>query len=359
VRRITELDGIRGIAITGVIVFHLFPTTAGFLGVQIFFVLSGYLITALLLREWQVAGAISLRGFYRRRTYRILPPLVSSVAGYLVLTAVVVAATGRTSLLQPALAGAAFGLGFITNLVTAWGHHAPPTAISHLWSLSAEEQFYALWPFALIAALRRGHSRARIASGLIVVGLIVLGDAAYLIASGADGTRINVGPDSGSITIIIGCIAALMASQPRLVRLLAGRRGTVIELSGLAFLLVAILDRSIAAVPVYPAEQLVLSLFTAAIILRAVSGQSSASVLRTRWLVALGRISYGLYLWHVIVINATPWIPPLLGVAIAVAIAHASHRWLEKPLIQRGRRLSLQQPELEIHPAPAALLQPS
>ncbi|HET9720708.1 MAG TPA: acyltransferase, partial [Solirubrobacteraceae bacterium] len=147
------LDGLRGVAVLLVIAEHTGLLHNGFLGVDVFFVLSGFLITTLLLEEFQRAGRISLRGFYARRARRLVPALLVAVAAFLVISA----AADQSGFGDDVLAAAA-GVTYITNILMALTPTWLP-AVGHLWSLGAEEQFYLLWPVVLIAAIRRSVSR--------------------------------------------------------------------------------------------------------------------------------------------------------------------------------------------------------
>ena len=148
------LDGIRGVAIGGVLLSHATGIAGGALGVDMFFVLSGFLITTLLLQEWDADGAVSLRSFYVRRALRLLPALGAYVA--VVLGMVVFGAAsgllGRHAL-DVALTGAFGTVFYLSNFLKAAGLDLG--LFTHMWSLAEEEQFYLLWPIALVLCLRR------------------------------------------------------------------------------------------------------------------------------------------------------------------------------------------------------------
>jgi peptidoglycan/LPS O-acetylase OafA/YrhL len=147
------LDGVRGIAIALVVGFHAFGWPgAGTLGVDLFFVLSGFLITAILIEEHGRTGTISIRGFYRRRARRLLPALFAMLTPYLLLAGVAVL-VGQGSTVFLALAGA---LTYTSNIIVAVDPSAVPAGLIHLWSLAAEEQFYLIWPLLLLSLLRFG-----------------------------------------------------------------------------------------------------------------------------------------------------------------------------------------------------------
>src|SRR2546430_2700946 len=149
------LDGIRALAVTAVVLYHLGALGGGFLGVDVFFVLSGYLITGLLLFEHQHTGRISLGAFYLRRARRLLPALYVLLA--VVATLAVVVRPGDLAGLRHDLWAA---VGYATNwwLIAEgssyFGAGAHPSMLTHLWSLAVEEQFYLVWPLALLGLLR-------------------------------------------------------------------------------------------------------------------------------------------------------------------------------------------------------------
>src|SRR5438876_1035916 len=152
---VPALNGLRGLAIAAVCGVHFFGLAGGFLGVDVFFVLSGFLITTLLLEERDRHGAIDVVAFYRRRVRRLLPALA-----FLVLTAVafefVVGGFGRAG------ETAALGL-YSANFVRAFTAVNVPRPVGPLWSLAQEEQFYLVWPFLLVGPLKRLSPRALIA----------------------------------------------------------------------------------------------------------------------------------------------------------------------------------------------------
>ena len=191
-----ELDGVRAVAILLVVAFHAYGRPeSGFLGVDIFFVLSGFLITALLVQEQNLTGAISLPHFYLRRALRLLPALVVAVLGYLVITtADFTVGDTKWPQLADALEGSGYGIAYVSNVVQAAGVEVPG-AIGHLWSLATEEQFYLIWPFALVLLFRSGASRRTVS---IVLGAAIAALFAHrlqLTLSGASRHRMYFAPD--------------------------------------------------------------------------------------------------------------------------------------------------------------------
>ena len=184
------LDGMRALAVVAVMVYHANNTWlhGGFLGVEVFFVISGYLITLLLIGEHERSGRVDLKQFWLRRFRRLLPALFMMLA---ILTVYVAAgyanARGRT---RGDILG---GLSYVSNWYQIWvgaGYTAREAfaPLRHLWSLAVEEQFYLLWPLVMVAILRRGRQRLpRVAVWLVViVGLITAGVAVLYVPGDVD-----------------------------------------------------------------------------------------------------------------------------------------------------------------------------
>ena len=323
---IPALDGLRALAIFLVVAYHATGYPAGgWLGVDLFFVLSGFLITTLLLER---RDRESIGTFYRRRAVRLLPALLA-----LLLVSLAV---------DRSLFGVLAGLGYFSNIVMANGDLALiPLSLQHLWSLAVEEQFYILWPLALYAALRFG---ARLALALAVGGVV----ASFLISlylstlSGVGGYRLVFAPDTRGVSLLVGCVLALgMTLRP-----LALRR---FEIPALALVigLAVTMGIGISGPPI-----LLFALASAVIIVRVRHDQSVISrALSVGPVVFLGRISYSLYLWHYPILV---WLgvegaglSPLdaLALGLAVAAACASFYLIEQPCLKRlrpgpGRRVA-------------------
>ena len=204
------LDGLRAVAILLVIAYHDGLLEGGFVGVDVFFALSGFLITSLLVEEWRERGTIQLGRFYARRALRLAPAL--SVFVFTVYAA--------THWLVPSMAGALEGrwalaaLLYLTNILTAYGGEYPLGLVSICWSLAMEEQFYLLWPLLLRTALRARLSWRVLALllGALVFACNVLrlglarrgGEEAWL--------RIYFGPDTRADAILVGCLLAVLVA---------------------------------------------------------------------------------------------------------------------------------------------------
>jgi len=338
-----ELDGVRGLAIVMVVLghAHLWPTGWAFgYGVDIFFVLSGYLITSLLVGEWQASGRVSLSGFYARRARRLLPALAAFLAG-LAIVGVVGIELGRISWLGFAVTG--LNCLYVTNWFSALHDLGSGNLyVSHLWSLAEEEQFYLVWPLVLIGAFRSQATMRQLRT--LVVGVVVFAFVCELYTA-ARGTVWFYGysPLSRSTPLAAGCLLAFVPPA----RLFAG------QWIGLGMLTIAV------ALPVYvhigggmlmaPVWRLVVT--AAALLLITQAGR----LLAWKPLVWVGLISYSLYLWHPLLIHVLPkdrlW-SHALAVALSVLAAAASYRWIEQPFRRRRHRAAFEHGTLE--PAVAA-----
>jgi peptidoglycan/LPS O-acetylase OafA/YrhL len=330
------LDGLRGVAIMLVLLFHLGLLRGGWIGVDLFFVLSGFLITSLLEAEWRRTGRIDLRAFYRRRILRLIPALVAVLVVFTAAQAIrgPAARTGRVA------ASAASALLYFTNWRLALGFW-PDNTFLHTWSLSIEEQFYVLWPLAFLLLLRLTKRRD------LIVALLACGIAAvvcfraihWVLWQNED--RLFFGLDARSDGLLAGCLLAL---------LLAGRR--IPPWAGLAGVLAAAAVALVAWRPFGWAGRnegglLVVNLAAALVLLSllAPSGRSLAALLECRPLVWIGKISYGLYLWHwplnsLLQDARVPLSPAglVLRIAAAFLLASGSYYLLERPFLRLRRR---------------------
>jgi peptidoglycan/LPS O-acetylase OafA/YrhL len=355
------LDGLRGVAIALVVSFHAFGWPAnGTLGVDLFFVLSGFLITTLLLEERGSNGRFGLRGFYLRRARRLLPALLVLLMGFFVVG---LATGGIESPRSPIALGLGSALTYTSNLVVTTDPSAVPAGILHLWSLAAEEQFYVLWPLALLVLLRFGGRRLVVKSLAIVLVAAML-YRLRLVLGGASIERLYYAPDTHADPLLIGCALACCLQArclPGAIMSSAGIR-TTLGASALGLVLAAALFVHHLPSSVAYGTQLVptgVGVLTAVLIACAVAGRSLlTTVLSAGPLVRLGHISYSLYLWHLPILVAvagvhrTAGVRAIAGMGLALAVATASRRFVELPFLRRrGREVS--EPVPTPAPAPA------
>ncbi|KAF2414807.1 acetyltransferase [Microbacterium sp. B35-04] len=377
--RFAGLDGMRAIAVVLVVVYHLFPPAmlpGGFVGVDVFFVISGFLITSLLLREHTATGRIALGRFWQRRARRLLPALAVVVA---VCSAVawVVGGDVLVDLDAQVLAAATFSYNWV-SIAGGGGYFAAatPELFRNFWSLAVEEQFYLLWPvvFPLFLLLPRTWARIAAAFALAAASAVGMG---VIVGSGGDLTRAYFGTDTHAFGLLIGVgLAFLLAplfteARPRWVHSPTARR--LAEAAGIAALagLVAVtalpLGGSVAA---FPGALLTASLLSAVAIVAGVwPGSRFGRAIDVRPLRWIGVRSYGIYLWHwpllvlavaaftpgATVATAPVWIG--MGVLAATAAASAlSFRFVETPVRRLGLRASARALVARLHGGPRARL---
>lgn len=335
------LDGLRGIAVLAVILFHAFPdwTPNGFTGVDVFFGLSGFLITALLLRERRLTGRISLRDFYVRRLLRLYPALVAAVAA---VTLLAVLAGVLSEFWRSALAV----LLYLAHIWIYTGHDA--WLLEHTWTLSLEEHYYLVWP-AVLMLLLAGRRRRWL--GLILgLGIVVLLATPLLLPDGVRGAY------ERGMPMIWGSAAALTwhrwprGNNSRAWGLLTN--ASVVALALLVFWPARIPISLMAGVASIPGV-----LAVVAVVGFVLQPSSLTARLLTwpglRW---TGRRAYGLYLYHFPIVSvlthqveAGPdWARATLAVVLSGIVAAVSYRWIELPFLRMKHRFSPADAEVAI-----------
>ena len=349
------LDGVRGAAVLAVLLFHGGHLEGGFLGVDLFFVLSGFLITSLLLVEMRGTGHVGLVAFWARRARRLLPALFLLLAGVALYAAVVAAPEELHRIRGDAWATLAYVANwrFIVSGFDYFALFTAPSPLNHTWSLAIEEQFYVLWPLVMVAVLAVGRARGRTdAEATSRRTFVVSLGLAMLFTVGAlglwfttqDETRVYYGTDTRAPSILIGAaLGAFLvwrgpARSPRLRRIVEGA-----AIVGALVIVGAWLRLS--GVNVYRGGLLVCALAGAAVIASAAHPEPGpvARVLGVRPLVGLGLVSYGVYLYHWPIYlwldeartNLDGWPLFALRLAVTLGVALASYRFVEQP-IRRG-----------------------
>ncbi len=329
---VPALDGLRGIAILAVIGVHAFgKPLGGFYGVDLFFVLSGFLITTLLLEEHDRSGGIAMGSFYRRRAYRLLPGLLAVVAAYTALTV----ASPRA--LEQVAAGALYGANFV---LASGSHLVDGTPFVPFWSLAEEEQFYLLWPLLLLLLLRREVRESRVAWALAGLVVVLVAYRSGLALAGASYTRLYYAPDTHADGLVLGCLLALLRRRGLRVPELLGWLG-------LAALVVAFAFPSLVGGEAF---ELAPASIAAALLTGAAMEQGLLSrCLSFRPLVWIGLISYSLYLWHFFCLELFDW-RTQVALPVALVVSALCYYKVERPL-RRGFRARLG-PVVEAEPAP-------
>ncbi|MEI8051045.1 MAG: acyltransferase family protein [Actinomycetes bacterium] len=305
------LDGIRAIAVIAVLLFHAgVPwVRGGLLGVDVFFVLSGFLVTTILIDEWWRSGTIKFLAFYERRARRLLPGLMVLMVMVVAFIAFIAQPNLVASIRGDALATVSYVANwrFIFSGQDYFVHYGPPSPLLHTWSLAVEEQFYVVWPAAALLALRRGGRRslALLSIGVLLLSCLV---TLWLAHHGASSSRTYYGTDVRAQQVMVGALLAAWLPWIRSWRRsqsMSGRTSasSVLAAGGvLGSLIVIVGFHSIdGSGPFLPnGGYLLIAVATAAIILAVVDLPRSplGQLLGTDTLGYLGRISYGLYLYH-------------------------------------------------------------
>jgi len=343
------LDGIRAIAVLAVIVYHVNVPGAGggMLGVGVFFTLSGYLITDLLLSHWRRHGELGLGQFWVRRARRLLPALFVMLAVVSVWVALL--DSSQLAGVRKQVLGAVL---YVNNWWTIADHgtyfarFAPPLPLDHLWSLAIEEQFYLVWPFLLLAGIWVFRKRGRLA--LVALGLAALSLAAMavLYTPGTDPTRVYEGTDTRAFGLLLGVALALVWPARRLdtgLRPGASRLLDTVGIAGLVGIAALVWGTTTFSPFLYPWGFLLLSIATVALVAAVVNRSSTLGALLgcapLRW---IGVRSYGIYLWSwpIVVLtndNQSAFDPPRAAAQLAatLVVAAVSWRFIEEP-IRRG-----------------------
>ena len=346
-RHRSDIEGLRAIAVIAVLLYHFGVPgfDGGFVGVDVFFVISGYLITSLLLQERMSAGRISIIRFYARRARRLLPISAVVIVATVVAGAVWLPSTRLTDLAEEARAAALFAANLLfgergTDYLTAG---LDPSPLRHYWSLAVEEQFYVLWP-GLIALVTIGarsvRRRTAWAMGVLVAGSFTLS----VLLTESDPSWSYFGLHTRAWELGVGALLACLA--PHVARLADDVRGPI-GWAGMMGIVVSVF--TFGDVLVFPGWAAALPVLATAAVLASGDDTSAspAVVLRAPPLQYLGARSYSLYLWHwpVLIIaegHLLRGLSPterLLAAALTVALAEAGYRLVENP-IRHSRHLA-------------------
>jgi peptidoglycan/LPS O-acetylase OafA/YrhL len=323
------LDGLRGIAVTLVILMHTRILPGGFVGVDLFFALSGFLITALLYEEWERSGTISFRRFYERRARRLLPALVLVVLVVLVTDALIYPLTG-----WPLPEKALTTFLFANNWVAALGHSKVLGGLNPTWSLAQEEQFYLVWPL-LLACMLRTRLGPRAVAAILMVTIAALFWASPHVAASVKGYSTYYSPVDRAAELLLGCLAAvvwrsrLLPSPAVLMSRFSGRGARAANRCArparllFCWVLVYLFYRVLVDVNL-PTRTAYLNACVIGVLLivnlMALPTSLLARIIGCRPLRQLGRISYALYLLHLPIYDMLRhWYPDASTDQIAVA----------------------------------------
>lgn len=354
---VPALDGLRGLAVVAVLAFHADHLRGGYLGVDAFFVLSGFLITALLLVEHRGTGRIDLRAFWGRRARRLLPAMFATVVVSSLLVRFVLDPSRHGSFGREALAA----LAYVSNWVSIseqsdyWALFDAPSPLEHLWSLAIEEQFYVVWPLVAAVCLALGRGRRRVLAIVVVAGIAASWTALRIQGAAIDGTaRAYFGTDTRAAAILLGALVALVVTgrsrtPGRIERTIGIVAIPVTAGIGVAWFTLGGTD------PWLYRWGLPLHGVAVAVVLAAVTGPCAGVVgraLSVGPLGAIGAVSYGLYLWHwpvYVVLDGSRtgldgWTLTVVRVAVSIAATMVSYRLIEQPI--RRQRVSFRRPTL-------------
>ncbi|NJE64104.1 acetyltransferase [Enterococcus durans] len=358
-RYITGFDGIRSLAVAGVILYHLLPTSmkGGYLGVPIFFVVSGYLITDLLRQEWEQNGKINIWQFYVRRMKRLYPGLA-----FLLITASAYITLFQRGLLNNLRGVVVSSLLYVNNWwqinngLSYFDRFANESPFTHIWSLAVEAQNYLIWP--VIFVLLMVFVRKRKWIFYTVLGTSVLSAILMMIlyTPGGDPTRVYYGTDTRLFSIWMGSALAFVWPSTRLKKNIPKQAKRILNLAGLISLLALILfffflDDHYSFV--YYGGMFLVSIFC--VILVAVTAHPGASL--DRWLTNpvftwIGKRSYGIYLYQFPVmifyeakvsdIADHVLIHTVIEISLILIISELSYRYIERPLARFDYSRTLQ-----------------
>ena len=352
VRYIPAIDGLRAIAVVAVMLYHLGFSwiPGGFLGVDLFFVISGYVITRLLLDSIQRSGGLDLRGFYMARIRRLVPALI-----FMIFTTALFVGAWAPEAIKRFVKDLPFVLTGTMNWALVYRHQdyfatiGRPPLLQHTWSLAVESQFYLFWPLILLIVLRYFGKNRIPGAALAIAGIsgtVLLLLSLKLDASNAQSvSHVYFGTDTHSIGLFLGAALAVSWIPQNLTTNIAARAQDFIDgigVFGLLGLVSCFLFIDETNANLYRIAFPLAGIFGCAIIISLVHPASRfAPILSIPPILWIGQRSYAIYLWHWIIFQVTrptmdlagqPWAVLALGVPIGFALADISLRWVELPI---------------------------
>lgn len=347
-RYMTGLDGLRALSVIAVVLYHMSVpwATGGFLGVTVFFVLSGYLITDILIADWKKEGSIDFKRFWIRRARRLLPAVYGML--FFVLAWVTIFNKTLLATLRDDLLAALFYFSnwwFIIQDVSYFENFEAPSLVTHFWSLAIEEQFYILWPIVMFVLLKASLSKKQLFWSLFGLALVSATWMAYLYVPGEDPSRIYYGTDTRAFSLLIGAALAVMWPSRQLSSKVSQNRKIGLDILGWVMLFIMIgsfywIDEFDGFM--YVGGMLVFSIVIALLIGVVAHPSSTLGKLLSgpvlRW---VGLRSYGIYLWHYPILLITKnwlygtdyfgWLP-LIQIVLIGIFSELSWRLIEDPI---------------------------
>ena len=339
---IKEIDGLRALAVIMVLAYHLKMPFAksGLLGVTVFFVISGYLITGILINEIKESGGVDLKNFWLRRIRRLLPAVLSMAVVMIFVSAVVnrvVFTKGCNDLLS-----AVFGYNNwwqIFRKVSYFENAGAPSPFTHCWSLAIETQFYLIYPILLILlskARNRGKVFAAVTAVLAMISVVLMG---VLYSPDGDPSRVYYGTDTRAFSLLIGALAAIQKEYHIIKVKLQGKLWAVIGSISVLILIGMMMLISSYSSFLYYGGQAIVSVLVAFVVYAVTVSRSLLNIiLGSSILKWIGDRSYSIYLWHYPIIvlmsggKRAAWWIVILEVVLSVGFAELSYRFIETPV---------------------------
>ncbi len=353
---IPALDGLRAFAVIAVVLYHMNTNflPSGLLGVTLFFVLSGYLITGILIKEWRQTGKLNLPTFWIHRVRRLFPAIVFMLCTVLVVTAFI--GPDLLTKLRKDLFPALFWFTnwwYIFQDTSYFEAMGAPSPVNHFWSLAIEEQFYVIWPPILLLLFRSKVKKNTIQRLIVVLAIVSVALMMFLYVPGGDPSRVYYGTDTRAFSLLIGAFLAFAFPSHRVCGkgkkgLNPGQRKTVGLLGLVAFAAIIVMMIVVDAYSPfsYYGGILITSLLTGMLILALVDKRNLiAKFFSLPPLVYLGKISYGVYIWHYPILlimtdfnaaSETAWYWHILQAIVILAVSAFSYHFVEQP-IRKGR----------------------
>ncbi len=355
-RYITSIDGLRAFAVIAVILYHLNVPFAqgGLLGVTVFFVISGYLITGLLTAEWESSGSINLLQFWLRRIRRLFPAIVAVIVVMAALFALL--SPVLLTKMRPDILPGLFWFEnwwYIVRGISYFDAIGAPSPLSHFWSLAIEEQFYLVWPILLLGMFKAKVGEKGVRRVCLVLAVVSALAMALLFDPHGDPSRVYYGTDTRAFSLLIGAWLSFIWPGTQLTeestRDVSASSVRMLDLAGLvAFIGIILMCVFVNGLSdfMYYGGLFLCSILTA-VVIAALSHPRSQLARIAAWgpFVWVGQRSYGMYLWHFPIVllfaqlfnvhGVYPWWFDLLVIAIVCAVSAASYAFIENP-IRRG-----------------------